>query len=240
MTTLTVQVAAGSEDGYLGEGDDWGMGGTDHLEFSNGSKVTIGRDESNLMTDYWGWIHLRDLTIPQGATIDSATLHLYYHSSTGFDQLMDPGEGMTVKAEDTDDASVPTNYSTVDGWTLTSASATVSSFIDADEDTGGEMGGGEALEEFANQWYPTHADSTAGLEIKTIIQELVDRSGWASGNHINLKLTPAAHNGSEDWSIEWKDYDTSASLAPKVVINYTAAAGGGATTSPAFLLFSGM
>ena len=232
MTALTVQVAAANEDGFISFMDGYGMGDT--TEYSNNSKVKIGRD-SSLPEDYFGWVHLKNFTITQGSTINSAKFYVYFHSQTGFDESMgDPVEGMTVKAEDTDNATRPANYSAVAGWTLTSASATVSSFIDADE---GMEGGPN--EQFANQWYPTHADPTAGLEIKTVLQELVDRSGWSSGSNVNLKLTPSAHD-SVDWSILWKDYDTSASLAPKVVINYTAAAGGGVTTSPAFLLFSGM
>jgi len=134
---------------------------------------------------------------------------------------------MTVKAEDIDSASKPTTYAAVNGWTLTSASATVSSFIDAEDN---DL---DALpdEEFEAAWYPS-----AGLEIKTIIQELVDRGSWSSGSNLNLKLTPSAHDGSNDWTIDWTDRDTSSSLAPKLVIDYTAAAAS-AATSPAFSLF---
>ena len=231
MTELIVQVSGADEDGYIIFYDGEGLGDT--TGYSSSSKVIIGRDSLNNLEDHFGWVHLKNLTIAQGSTINSAKLYVYHHSSAGFDQSADPSEGMTVKAEDTDDAARPADYAAVAGWTLTSASATVSSFIDADEGMEGPN------EEFNNAWYPTHADPTAGLEIKTILQELVDRSGWSSGSNINLKLTPAAHDGSLDWSISWKDYDTSTSLAPKVVINYTAAAAG-ATTSPAFLLFLDM
>jgi hypothetical protein len=132
---------------------------------------------------------------------------------------------MVVKAQDTDSGAKPANYSTVNGWTLTTASATASSFIDASQ---GMMGPNE---EFSAGWYPS-----AGLEIKTILQELVDRGGWSSGSNVNLKLTPSAHDGAIDWTISWKDRDTSSSLAPKLVIDYTAAAAS-TPTSPAFLMF---
>ena len=234
MASLTVQVAANDEDGYIFFGEDQSggmMGGGDTTTFSNNAKVRIGHDNSDASTVgvYFGWVHLKNLTIEQGATINNAKFHVYHHANAGFDEGSDPSEGMTVKAEDTDDASKPGNYSAVSGWTLTSASATVSDFIDAD--TGG-MGPNES---FNDAWYPTHASPGAGLEIKTVLQELVNRSGWSSGSNINLKLTPSDHDGSTDWTIDWKDRDTSSSLAPKLVIDYTNPASGGATTHPFFL-----
>jgi hypothetical protein len=226
MTALTVQVAVADEDGYILFGDDQTgfMGNTE--TFSHNAKVIIGRDNSDASTliTYFGWAHLKNLTIAQGATINSAKLYLYWHASAGFDSSGDPSEGMVVKAQDTDSGAKPANYSTVNGWTLTTASATASSFIDASQ---GMMGPNE---EFSAGWYPS-----AGLEIKTILQELVDRGGWSSGSNVNLKLTPA-HDGAIDWTISWKDRDTSSSLAPKLVIDYTAAAAS-TPTSPAFLMF---
>lgn len=232
MTALTVQVAAANEDGFITY-FDLGME-IETTGYSNSTKVRIGRDVDN-QEDYFGWVHLKNFTIAQGSTINNAKLYLYYDTSTGFD-TGDPSEGMTVKAEDIDSAARPADYAAVAGWTLTSASATVSSFIDASQN----YETFEANETFAGQWYPTHADPTAGLEIKTVLQELVDRSGWSSGSNVNLKLTPSVHDGAIDWNIDWKDYDTSTSLAPKLVIDYTAAAASSAATSPAFLLFSGM
>ena len=223
MTTLTVQVALADEDGFITFGDGYGMGDTETL--TNNAKVRIGRDATT-PEDYFGWVHLKNLTIAQGATINNAKLYLYWNASSGFGTL-DPSEGMTVKAEDIDSASKPTTYAAVNGWTLTSASATVSSFIDA-EDYNMD---GLPDEEFAAGWYPS-----AGLEIKTVLQELVNRGSWSSGSNLNLKLTPSAHDGSNDWTIDWTDRDTSSSLAPKLVIDYTAAAES-AATSPAFSLF---
>lgn len=233
MTALTVQVVAADEDGYILFGDDQTgfMGNTE--VFSNNAKVRIGRDNSDGShhNTYFGWAHLKNLTIAQGATINSAKLYLYWHADSGFDASGDPSEGMVVKAQDVDSGAKPANYSTVNGWTLTTASATVSSFIDASQ---GMMGPNE---EFSAGWYPS-----AGLEIKTVLQELVNRAGWSSGSNVNLKLTPSAHDGAIDWTIDWKDYDTSTSLAPKLVIDYTAGAAAAVAADPdlpgaAFLMF---
>ena len=230
MTALTVQVAVNDEDGYILFGDDQTgfMGNTE--TFSHNAKVIIGRDNSDGSHNntYFGWLHLKNFTIAQGATINSAKLYLYWHASAGFDSSGDPSEGMVVKAQDTDSGAKPANYSTVNGWTLTTASATASSFIDASQ---GMMGPNE---EFSAGWYPS-----AGLEIKTVLKELVDRTNWSSGSNVNLLLTPSAHNGSIDWTIDWKDHEskTGSNYQAKLVIDYTAGAASSTPTSPAFLMF---
>ena len=247
MATLTVQVTENDEDGYINFGEDqMGMGG-DKEDFTTNARVKVGQHTQSGMggdyepDPYFGWIHLKNLTIAQGATINSAKLHFYHHANngSGFEGSGsgDPGEGFTVKAEDTDNASKPTQYSHVTGWTLTSAGVATGSLIDAD------LGMEGPNETFNNAWYPTHASAGSGLEIKTVLQELVDRSGWSSGSNINLKLTPTDHNGSDDWDIEWRDRDAgtttfngSAASSMALVIDYTAASSG-ATTSEAFLLF---
>ena len=244
MTALTVQVVANDEDGFIRLGvDSGGFYGGNTTAFTTNARVKVGQHSqaggSSYEPDtYWGWIHLKNLTIPQGATINEAKLHFYHHANNGFDQMEDPGEGFTVKAEDTDSASKPTSYAHVSGWTLTSAGVATGSLINAD--MGDSCMGPD--QEFADQWYPTHASAGAGLEIKTVLQELVNRSGWSSGSNVNLKLTPTDHGGSVDWDIEWRDRDAgtatfngSAASSMALVIDYTA--GTTVTTSPAFLLF---
>tara|TARA_R110000824_G_scaffold168645_2_gene345612 strand:+ start:25 stop:744 length:720 start_codon:yes stop_codon:yes gene_type:complete len=237
MTALTVQVAAADEDGFIRFGEDQSGFMGDETTFTTNSKVFMGRHTGSSLGDssydpdtYTGWIHLKNLTIAQGATINNAKLHFYHNANSNFDAEGDPGEGFTVAAQDVDDASKPTQYSHVTGWTLTSATVATGSLIDASE---GGMGPNES---FNNAWYPTHASAGAGLEIKTVLQELVNRSGWSSGSNINLKLTPATY-ADIDWDISWTDYDTSTSLAMKLVIDYTEAGAGATATPAAFLLF---
>lgn len=241
MTALTVQVVAADEDGFITYGEDQsGMGGGNLTSITTNAKVKVGQysQGGELGSSYsyephtfTGWVHLKNFTIAQGATINSATLHFYHNANDGFGTFSDPNEGMTVAAQDIDDASKPTSYAHVNGWTLTSASVSTGSLIDASSDDFSSPN-----QTFNNAWYPTHASAGAGLEIKTVLQELVNRSGWSSGSNVNLKLTPADHDGATDWHILWTDYDTSTSLAIKLVIDYTAAAAS-TPTSPAFLLF---
>ena len=246
MTELIVQVVAGDEDGFITfAADDSEMYGGDITTITTNAKVKVGQWimtgeiggneglERESMT-FTGWVHLKNFTIAQGATIDNAKLHFYHNANAGFDTMNgDPGEGMTVAAEDVDSASKPTSYADVNGMTLTSASVATGSFIDASDD---DMSGGPD-ETFNDAWYPTHASAGTGLEIKTVLQELVNRSGWSSGSNINLKLTPPDHDGNTDWHILWTDYDTTTSLAIKLVIDYTAEAAGATATPAAFLLF---
>jgi len=241
MTALTVQVVAADEDGFIRYGEDsMGMAGGNEESITTNAKVKIGQHTSSgglgdgtyEPDTFTGWVHLKNFTIAQGSTINSAKLYFYHNANNGFDQGQDPNEAFTVAAQDVDDASKPTAYGHVNGWTLTSATVATGSLIDANSDMG--MG---ANEEFNNAWYPTHADPTAGLEIKTILQELVDRSGWSSGSNVNLKFTPASHDGTTDWDVQWTDYDTTTGNSIKVVIDYTAAASGATATPEAFLLF---
>jgi hypothetical protein len=243
MTALTVQVVAADEDGFITYGEDQGgMGGGNLTTITTNAKVKVGQysQMGELGSDpgsyepftFTGWVHLKNFTIAQGATINNAKLHFYHNANDGFGTMSDPGEGFTVVAQDVDSASKPTSYADVNGMTpLTSASVATGDFIDASSDDFSSPN-----ETFNNAWYPTHAIAGAGLEIKTVLQELVNRSGWSSGSNINLKLTPTNHNGETDWHILWTDYDTSTSLAIKLVIDYTAGAVSTAT-STAFLLF---
>ena len=240
MTALTVQVAVADEDGFIENArDDMGMGGGHVTTITTNAKVKVGQysmsGELGGSYDphtFTGWVHLKNFTIAQGSTINSAKLHFYHNANAGFATFSDPGEGMTVAAQDIDDASKPTTYAHVNGWTLTSASVATGSLIDADSDDFSSPN-----ETFNNAWYPTHASAGSGLEIKTILQELVDRSGWSSGSNVNLKLTPPDHDGTTDWHVLWTDYDTSTGNSIKVVIDYTAAAAGATATPAAFLLF---
>ena len=245
MATVTVRPQANDEDGFIRFGDDQTGFMGDVTSITTNARIKMGHhggvNLGNSAYDpdtYTGWIHLKGAAggvsdgtvgITQGSTINSAKLYLYYHASNmdaGFN-MADPGEGYTVAAEDTDSGSKPTAYAHVNGWTLTSASVATGSLADYDSDDYSSYN-----EEFAAGWYPS-----AGLEIKTVIQELVNRSGWSAENNINLKLTPAT-KGDYEWDIEWKDYDnrTGSNYHPKLVIDFTAA-GAAATTSPAFLMF---
>lgn len=66
-------------------------------------------------------------------------------------------------------------------------------------------------------WYSASGNSNLP-EVKSIIQEIVDRSGWASGNALSLIVTD--DGSSNDWYWEPRAYAFAAASAPKLSITY--------------------
>jgi len=144
----------------------------------------------------WGsGMRFTNITITHGATIDSAylTLRAYNSSSTTVCNTR-------ISAEDVDNA--PTFADDADAFDARWANRTTAR-VDWD-------GIGAWTKD-------TDYDSP---EIKTVIQEIVDRDGWASGNDIVIfwdDFDDRATTYRQTYS-----YDDSTSKAPQLVITYTA------------------
>ena len=136
----------------------------------------------------------------QGDTIDLATMTLTT-------SLGDSGTvcKAIIDAEDEDTGTAPTSDADWDNETKTTATVA---------------------------WDPIPVWPTVDVEhttpeIKTVIQELVDRGSWASGNAMNLFIHDEAQ-GSDNSSRRWAHaYDSNSAKAPKLDINFTAGGGGG-------------
>lgn len=134
------------------------------------------------------------LNVPQGATIDDAKLSLY------FPNTLQDNVGWDIQAEYIDDSpAITTTTNNISNRTLTTALVS---------------------------WVDTNvAGTTAGTydspELKTVIQEVVDRPGWAANNYISIIVTGTSGNPNT-WT-----YDRGASNAAKLVVNYTASVAGG-------------
>ena len=78
-------------------------------------------------------------------------------------------------------------------------------------------------------------------DIKTIIQEIVDRSGWSSGNAMMLAVVTqtASYAGQYNWNASSYDY-SSASQAADLVIEYASGGGGSSAKIPVTLFINGM
>jgi hypothetical protein len=178
MPTITELTVLNSDDGFTRaeyEMEDYtyvyGYG------FSNGLTVTkVGYVEADEFEEIEKWFrpffHFTDVPIPVGATITAATFSVR-HASSGSDSYS--GKTLDVSAEDEDSPARPAEsysppYDGIDS-TLTTAKATW---------TLGAMVNGT--------WY-------ASPDISAVIQELVDRGGWASGNDINMFLHNADSSG---------------------------------------------
>ena len=106
-------------------------------------------------------LRFRDMYIPQGATIDSA--YILFHSHEG--KSTDDVARITIVGEATDHAETFTEDALIDARPQTSASA---------------------LWEVAEEWEIYEPYRTT--DISNVIQEIVDRDGWAAGNALSLIL----------------------------------------------------
>lgn len=192
MTTITEVIAATSDDGFVREEHYYGSFSSSAFTSTNNEmKVGYEDDGMGLEKYFWSFLRFTTIDIEQGTTIASAKIQMKY---SGFESSSS-GKSISISAEDVDDASAPSNGSDVIDATLTSAS--VSWTIPS-------MSSG------------TYYDSS---DITTVIQEIVNRSGWSANNDINIIL----HNSSTsaNWYARWWSLNKGASHVPKLVITYS-------------------
>ena len=192
MTTITEVIAASSDDGFVREEHYYGSFSSSAFTSTNDEmKVGYEDDSMGLEKYFWSFLRFTTIDIAQGATISSAKIQMKY---SGFESNS-VGESVSISAEDVDDASAPTSGSEVIDATLTSAS--VSWTIPS-------MSSG------------TYYDSS---DITTVIQEIVNRSGWSANNDINIIL----HGPSTDanWYARWWSRNKGSAHAPKLVVEYS-------------------
>jgi hypothetical protein len=115
-------------------------------------------EDQNILTT---GLRFRNIFIPQGATIDSAFLVIYSHEGKSAEDVA----RVTLAGEATDNSLTFTEEALITDRPRTSASL---------------------LWEVAEEWEIWQPYRTP--DIKDIIQEIVDRSGWESGNALALFL----------------------------------------------------
>ncbi|MBO6515755.1 MAG: T9SS type A sorting domain-containing protein [Bacteroidia bacterium] len=162
--------------------------GYDAEEKGNGD-MSINDDDLDL-NEYTVGLFYNNVTIPQGATITSA-----YVRFRAEDHSSSTAGSVKIYGEDVDDAdSYSYNDDDITDRTKTSNYETWS------------------MPKFTkNQYYNSE-------DVSSVIQEIVNRSGWSSGNDLSLIFVP---NGGEDRDAISRD--ESSSSAPKLVITYSTA-----------------
>jgi type II secretory pathway pseudopilin PulG len=175
--TLDLRVGASSDD----------CRGYDHPTHSNFSLTT-----TYLTLGYQVCMGLRflNVTVPQGATIDTAYLTL---KST--DSQSGAIDSYYIYGNDVDDAATFSNVTDFNGRALTDA---------------------KVLWE-PNSW--TKDNNYNSPEIKTVIQEIVNRASWTSGNDLAIIIH---HEGTSSRYRHAYSYNGSATYAPELHIEYTA------------------
>lgn len=188
MATLNLQVGASSDDARNING------GTS----KNITAVTqhIGKLTT---TDYWNGFRWTDVTIDQGATINSATLDLYSAQVTAGTTAKAIFYG--VAADNTATFNTTTEYP--EGKPRTTASVTKDFTVAS--------------------WAASLGFGVETVNVTTLIQEIVNRAGWASGNA--LAIVCHDNGSTNDNYIGHSTYDRAIDRGAKLDIDYTVAGG---------------
>ena len=172
-------------------------GSDDALEYetpntvgNNFTNMRLGNRSGGSYGDCLSGIRFTSVPVAQGVDIVSASIQV---SSFGNET---PEIFTKIYAEDIDDATAFSNTTAnLSGRTLTTAS------VDWDVSTSWTDG----------SWYTS-------VDISSVIQEIVDRGGWSSGNDINILIKDDGSASGNNRNIYTYDYNPS--YAPKLDITY--------------------
>lgn len=139
-----------------------------------------------------------DLNIPQGATITNAYIRF---TSEGFNSS---ATDLTFSGELTESSTAFTSSSgDISSRTLTSASV---------------------LWDTDNDW-PESGDTLSSADISSVIQEIVDQSGWCGSNALNIIIE--GNSTSTASAQTATSYDEGSGLGPKLIVEYDDATAAG-------------
>ncbi|MCZ2112805.1 MAG: hypothetical protein LC131_02960, partial [Anaerolineae bacterium] len=160
---------------------------------SNGNVSRTGNIEISSTYNPAG-VRFQNVTIPKNATIDSATLNVYVSSSS----IDEPN--LYIYGQAVDNAGEFLNATNdISSRTKTTAKTT---------------------------WYVaspgTGTGSKTSPDIKAVIQEIVNRAGWASGNALVLIFVDISGS-----NFRFRSWDIDTATAAKLTVNYTVSGGGG-------------
>jgi hypothetical protein len=145
---------------------------------------------------YGAWMRFLNVTIPAGSTIDTAVLSIEAVSLFGTLANI----RTKVFADDIDTAVAPTTRAEFTALVRTTAGV---------------------------DWDPAEwvADTIyTAPDLAAVIQEVIDRPGWASGNALQLLWDDDGTTSSA--RVSGASFDHATFQEPRLVINYTAASGG--------------
>jgi hypothetical protein len=215
MTVLTVQVEANQDDGDR-QYDD----GAGSFSFSNSNNYNrIGSENSGMETTATTcYFRFLDVDIPSTATINSAKLQ--YKLSANYSSS---SKACRIYAEDI------------------ASSAAITSDSEMTDAQGGKTSN------YATWNLATSSDTSSfqdSADFTDVIDELINVVGWDGGdNNVTILITDPTEAGMmESWEFRIKAHEVSSGAdAPKLVIDYTAAAAAAVAEpdlpSAAFLMF---
>lgn len=203
MTTLNLQISTSATDSHMTSvtndaGRVYTGSGLCSLTDANLSPGSHGSGD-----EWWTGNRFTGVTIPNAATINSASL---IYTCAGTYNASPNVVALVVAAHASDNSG---------------ALAT----------TGGDLNNTTRPQTTAasGTWTQTSItlNTEYSIDITSVIQEIVNRAGWASGNAITILVCVLSTTTVGEWQDYWS-YDGSTTKAPKLSVDYTA---GGAATS---------
>lgn len=186
MATLNLQVGASTDDARNINGA--------LSKQTNPTTMHLGK--FNTTDKYWNGFRFTGVTIPQGATITSATLDLYSAAVTGGTLAKTIWYG----ALETNGVTFNTTTVYPEGKPRTTATVT---------------------KDFTTSAWTTTGFGIDPVTVTTLVQEIVNQGGWSSGNALILL---GYDNGSANTSyIGHNTYDSNTTRAAKLQIVYSSA-----------------
>jgi len=155
---LTLTILKTGEDGGVSVSFDDGEYEGEEIDKVNDDDLDMGweGEDLNIMTTY---LRFQNVTIPKGATIDSARLYIYAHE----DESAEARINIYAEAADNSAPFGEEGKITDRKWTTAK--------LDWD------------IKDNWTMWKPYHSP-----DIKSVIQEVVNRTGWVSGNALTVFL----------------------------------------------------
>ena len=202
QTTTTYTIAAGADDGKARRNTSSSSNSTYNAGFSNSNaKEYIGVQDDEGNTDYFaGYFRFNNIVAEQGATIQSAYFKINKRGFSGNSADYD----FYVAAYDADNQAAPTTAAGLNHSNYTTAQIAWGSNTDTGNGTIRSAANGTVL---------------SSPDIKTAIQEVVDRSGWSSGNSIVIAFYPKTNvSGGYNQMVYVEMYDDSGDVPPQLEI----------------------
>ena len=202
QSTATYTVAAGADDGAARRNTSSSSNSSYNAGFSNSSAknyVGVQDDEGN--NDYYAaYFRFNNVVAEQGATIQSAYFKINKRGFSGGDRDFN----FYVAAYDDDNETAPTTAAGLNHSNYTTAEVAWHSNTDT---------GNGTLRSASNETVLSSPD------IKTAIQEVVDRSGWSSGNSIVIAFYPKTNvSGGYNQMVYVEMYDDSGDVPAQLEI----------------------
>ena len=200
--TNTYSVSTGADDGSARRNTSSSSNSTYNTGFSNSSAknyVGVQDDEGN--TDYYAaYFRFQNIAVDQGATVQSA---YFKFNKVGFSgNSVD--YNFYVAAYDADNQAAPTTAAGLNHSNYTTAEVAWGSNTDTGNGTIRSASNGTIL---------------SSPDIKTVIQEVLDRSGWSSGNSIVIAFYPkTSQAGGNNQMVRVEMYDDSGDVPPQLEI----------------------